>query len=137
MHTLQIEVFFIVILISDASCNHCVTNHALAWQVAQCDSKENWRPGDEAVPLESVSIHACHGQAPQCRLIPADSSETTTAATTLPARRIVRGGCDVLNPSDFHAGASQSAEGRLGTGAGGLGAITCIMSADLPSEVSL
>ena len=51
-------------------------------------------------------------------------SETATTATTLPACGV--GGCggDVLDTSDAHAGTGKSAESGLGTGAGGLGAVT-------------
>jgi hypothetical protein len=50
-------------------------------------------------------------------------SETTTAATTLPPGRVGRGGGDVLDASNAHAGTGERAEGGLGTGAGGLGAV--------------
>jgi hypothetical protein len=49
-------------------------------------------------------------------------SETTTAATTLPPGGVGRG--DVLDASNAHAGTGERAEGGLGTGAGGLGAVT-------------
>ena len=51
-------------------------------------------------------------------------SETATTATTLPPGRVGRGGCDVLDTTDAHTGTGESAKGRLGTGAGGLGAVT-------------
>jgi hypothetical protein len=51
-------------------------------------------------------------------------SETTTTATTLPPGGVGRGGGDVLDTSDAHASTGKSAEGGLGTGAGGLGAVT-------------
>jgi hypothetical protein len=51
-------------------------------------------------------------------------SETTTTATTLPSRRIGWCGGNVLNASDAHASTSESAESGLGTGAGGLGAVS-------------
>lgn len=51
-------------------------------------------------------------------------SETTTAATALPARAVGRGGGDVLDAADLHARAGEGAERGLGAGAGGLGAVT-------------
>ena len=51
-------------------------------------------------------------------------SETTTTATTLPPGRVGGSGGDVLDAANAHAGTGKSAEGRLGTGAGGLGAVT-------------
>jgi hypothetical protein len=51
-------------------------------------------------------------------------SETATTATTLPSGRVGRGGCDILDTANAHTGTGESAEGRLGTGAGGLGAVT-------------
>jgi len=51
-------------------------------------------------------------------------SETTTTATTLPPRGIGRGGGNVLDTSNAHAGTGKSAESRLGTGTGGLGAVS-------------
>ncbi len=50
-------------------------------------------------------------------------SETATTATTLATSRVRRSGGDVLNAADLHAGAGQGAEGGLGAGAGGLGAV--------------
>lgn len=52
-------------------------------------------------------------------------SETTTTATTLSAGRVGRSGGHVLNTADLHAGTGQGTESRLGTGAGGLGTVTC------------
>lgn len=52
-------------------------------------------------------------------------SETTTTATTLSAGRVGGRRGDVLDAADLHAGTGQGAEGGLGTGAGGLGAVTC------------
>jgi hypothetical protein len=60
-------------------------------------------------------------------------SETTTTATTLPPGGVGRGGGDVLDTSNAHTGTGERAEGRLGTGAGGLGAITT-SGADLDVE---
>jgi hypothetical protein len=54
-------------------------------------------------------------------------SETTTAATTLSAGAIGRGGGDVLDTADSHTTTGQGTEGRLGTGAGGLGSITTLL----------
>jgi hypothetical protein len=51
-------------------------------------------------------------------------SETATTATALPPRRVGWGGCDILDTSDTHASTGKSAESRLGTGAGSLGAVT-------------
>lgn len=51
-------------------------------------------------------------------------SETATTATTLPAGRVRRGGGDVLNAADLHAGTGKGTESRLSTGTGGLGAVT-------------
>lgn len=51
-------------------------------------------------------------------------SETTTTATTLSASRVGRSGGDVLDTADLHAGTGEGTESRLGTGAGGLGAVT-------------
>jgi hypothetical protein len=58
------------------------------------------------------------------RAIPRTCSKTTTTATTLPPRGVGRRGGDVLDTSDAHASTGKSAEGGLGTGAGGLGAVT-------------
>ena len=51
-------------------------------------------------------------------------SETTTTATALSAGAIRRGGRDVLNAADLHASTGESAQRRLGTGAGSLGTVT-------------
>ena len=65
-----------------------------------------------------------------------DSSlQTATTATTLPPGRVGRGRCDVLDTANTHTGTGESAEGRLGTGAGGLGAVTT-SSPDLDVEGS-
>lgn len=50
--------------------------------------------------------------------------ETTTTATTLSAGRVGGGRGNVLDTADLHAGTGQSTESGLGTGAGGLGAVT-------------
>src|SRR5699024_6400239 len=55
----------------------------------------------------------------------AERSETATTATTLSAGRVGGRGGDVLDAADLHAGTGQGTEGRLGTGAGGLGAVAC------------
>ena len=55
----------------------------------------------------------------------ANNLQTTTTATTLSAGRVRGGGGDVLDAADLHAGTGQGTESRLGTGAGGLGAVTC------------
>ena len=60
-------------------------------------------------------------------------SETATTATTLPPRGVGRGGGHVLDTSNAHTGTGKSAESRLGTGAGGLGAVST-SSADLDVE---
>lgn len=51
-------------------------------------------------------------------------SETTTTATTLPPGRVGRSRSDVLDTSNAHTSTGKSAESRLGTGAGRLGAVT-------------
>jgi hypothetical protein len=51
-------------------------------------------------------------------------SETATTATALPPGGIRRSGGNVLDTADAHASAGEGTEGRLGTGAGGLGAVT-------------
>lgn len=51
-------------------------------------------------------------------------SETTTTATTLAAGRVGGRGSNVLDTADLHARTGQGTEGGLGTGAGGLGAVT-------------
>ena len=51
-------------------------------------------------------------------------SETTTTATTLPPGRVGGGRGDVLNTSNAHTSTGKSAESRLSTGTGGLGAVT-------------
>lgn len=71
-------------------------------------------------PVLSCSIAK---QAPETSSIV--QSETTTTATTLATGRIGRSRGDVLNAADLHAGAGEGTEGRLSTGAGGLGAVTC------------
>lgn len=55
---------------------------------------------------------------------PRTCSETATTATTLPSGGVGRGGCDILDTANAHAGTGEGAEGGLGTGAGGLGAVT-------------
>lgn len=50
--------------------------------------------------------------------------ETTTTATTLSAGRVGGGRGNVLDTADLHAGTGQSTQSGLGTGAGGLGAVT-------------
>jgi hypothetical protein len=60
-------------------------------------------------------------------------SETTTTATSLPPGGVGWGGGDVLNTSNAHTSTGKSAESRLGTGAGGLGAVTT-SSPDLDVE---
>ena len=50
--------------------------------------------------------------------------QTATTAGALSTSRVVRDGGDVLNAADLHASASEGTEGRLGTGAGALGADT-------------
>ena len=62
--------------------------------------------------------------------------ETTTAATTLPAGAIGRSRGDVLDTADLHAGTGEGAEGRLGTGAGGLGAVTTLMKTPSAKRLS-
>ena len=52
------------------------------------------------------------------------SLQTTTTATTLATGRVGGGGGDVLDAADPHAGTGEGTEGRLGAGAGGLGAVT-------------
>ena len=54
----------------------------------------------------------------------AEGLETATTATTLAAGRVGGGGGDILDAADLHAGAGKGAESGLGTGAGGLGAVT-------------
>lgn len=49
--------------------------------------------------------------------------QTATATTTLAAGRVGGRGGDVLDAANLHAGTSQGTEGRLGTGARGLGAV--------------
>jgi len=58
------------------------------------------------------------------RAISRTCSETTTTATTLPPGGVGRGGGDILDTSNAHTGTGERAESRLGTGAGGLGAVT-------------
>lgn len=60
-------------------------------------------------------------------------SETTTTTTTLSPGRVGWGRCNVLDTSDAHASTGKSAESGLGTGAGGLGAVTT-SSSDLDVE---
>ncbi len=50
--------------------------------------------------------------------------QTATTATTLSAGRVGGGGSNVLNAANLHASTGEGTEGRLGTGAGGLGAVT-------------
>lgn len=63
--------------------------------------------------------------APNQRHPPAAESETTTTATTLPAGRVGRGGGDVLNTANLHAGTGQSAESGLSARTRGLRSVTC------------
>jgi hypothetical protein len=67
------------------------------------------------------------------RAISRTRSETTTTATTLPPGGVGWGGGDVLDTSDAHASTGKSTESRLGTGAGGLCAVTT-SSPDLDVE---
>lgn len=50
--------------------------------------------------------------------------QTTTAATSLPSGAVARGGGHVLDTANTHSGTGERAEGGLGTGTGGLGAVT-------------
>lgn len=50
--------------------------------------------------------------------------QTTTTATTLATSRVGRDGGDILDSADSHAGTGEGTEGGLGTGTGGLGAVT-------------
>lgn len=54
----------------------------------------------------------------------ANNLQTTTTATTLSAGRVGRSGGNILDTADLHAGTGQGTESRLGTGTGGLGAVT-------------
>jgi hypothetical protein len=60
--------------------------------------------------------------------------QTTTTATTLSAGRVGGGRGNVLNAADLHAGTGQGTESRLGTGAGGLGTVTCKVEISLASD---
>jgi hypothetical protein len=51
--------------------------------------------------------------------------ETTTTATSLAAGAVGGSGGNVLDTSNLHSGTSERTESRLGTGAGGLGSVTC------------
>jgi hypothetical protein len=61
--------------------------------------------------------------------------QATTATTTLATSAISRDGSDVFNTTDTHTSTSESTEGRLTTGSGGLGAVTTD-GADLDVEGS-
>jgi len=50
--------------------------------------------------------------------------QTTTTATSLPPGRVGWGGGDILDTSNAHASTGERAESGLGTGAGGLGAVS-------------
>lgn len=64
-------------------------------------------------------------------------SETTTTATALSAGAIRRGGRDVLDAADLHAGTGEGAQSRLGTGTGGLSAVTTSgADLDVPFAIS-
>lgn len=65
----------------------------------------------------------CHAPPSQTHAL-RTCSETATTATTLPACGVGRCGGDVLDAANAHTGTGEGAEGRLGTGAGGLGAVT-------------
>lgn len=54
--------------------------------------------------------------------------ETTTTATTLSAGRVGGSRGNVLDTANLHAGTSQGTKGGLGTGAGGLGAVTYLVT---------
>ena len=54
----------------------------------------------------------------------AKRSQTTTTATTLSAGRVGWSWGNVLDTTNLHAGTGESTEGRLGTWAWGLGAVT-------------
>ena len=51
------------------------------------------------------------------------SLQTATAAATLPAGGVCGDGGHILDAANLDAGASEGAQGRLGAGAGGLGAV--------------
>ncbi|KAJ5666215.1 uncharacterized protein N7477_008663 [Penicillium maclennaniae] len=50
--------------------------------------------------------------------------QTATTATTLATSRVGGGGGDILNAANAHTSTGEGTEGRLGTGTGGLGAVT-------------
>ena len=54
---------------------------------------------------------------------PSTRSQTTTTATTLPASRVGRSRCDILDTADLHASTGERTESRLSTGARGLGTV--------------
>lgn len=122
---------------------HCVTT------TSYHEGKKTAKSGDQAVKaVLLVTVNATEypicsrcranpffvGIRPSCQ--PADPStevgesggwrlQTTTTATTLSAGRVGGSGGNVLDTADLHAGTGQSTESGLGTGAGGLGAVTC------------
>ena len=49
--------------------------------------------------------------------------QTTTTATSLPAGRVRGNGGDILDAANLHRRTGQSAQGRLGSGSGGLGLV--------------
>lgn len=77
---------------------------------------------------QAVLLHLLHSQEKS-----RTCSETATTATTLSPGRVGGSGGHILDTSNAHTSTGKSAEGGLGTGAGGLGAVTT-SGADLDVE---
>ena len=75
------------------------------------------------LPLTYTEVMPCHAPPSQTHALRI-CSETATTATTLPACGVGRCGGNVLDTSNAHTGTGKGAESGLGTGAGGLGAVT-------------
>jgi len=103
---------------------------------ATCDKPKSL----ETRQLNAVLLVVVNAQAePRCKLPDTQppfstQSETATTTTTLATGRVGGGGGNVLNAANLHARACQSAEGRLSTGTGGLGAVTCFANSQYPTR---
>lgn len=118
---------------SPRNCQMPPLRRAMTAQMMPCSSRNVVNP---LILFHPVLLGSCclgPSRKPTTRICPAQKhkemhtvvrSETTTTATTLSAGAVGGSGGDVLDAADSHAGTGEGTEGRLGTGAGGLGAVT-------------